>query len=110
MKIHSSSLSFSPIGLNKKVGRNDSAQNNDQHTASAAKDTLDKKVNLPSSPEQIKKALDNASFGIEVKSQDNIIRPTNSRTSRALSAYNQEFNAPLQAQRAQLITGIDAYA
>ncbi len=43
-------------------------------------------------------------------SQDNIIKPTDSRTLRALSAYNQAFNAPLQDQRAQLITGIDAYA
>jgi hypothetical protein len=104
MKIHSSSL-HSPSSLNQKAGRNNSAQNNEP---SAAKDAQDKKVNLPlpSSTEDIKKTLAN----VDLTSQNNIIKPTDSRTLRALSAYNQEFNAPQQAQRAQLITGIDAYA
>ncbi|MFI3155663.1 MAG: hypothetical protein QX199_05860 [Methylococcaceae bacterium] len=107
MKIHSSSLTFSPIGLNQKIGRNDSAQNKDPNELS---DTQNKKTNKPSSPEEIKKALDNVSSAIDLSDQDNLIKPTNSRTLRALSAYTQEFNAPLQDQRAQLITGIDAYA
>ncbi len=107
MKIHSSSLTFSPISLNQKVGRNNSAQNKDQNELP---DTLNKKTNKPSSSEEIKKALDNVSSAIDLSDQDNLIKPTNSRTLRALSAYTQEFNAPLQDQRAQLITGIDAYA
>ncbi|TAN70790.1 MAG: hypothetical protein EPN17_03900 [Methylobacter sp.] len=106
MKIHSSSLTFSPILPNQKSGRNDGAQNNEP---SVAKDAQNKKVNQPSSPEEIKKTLDNKSLGLDLSSQDNIIKPTDSRTLRALSAYTQEFNAPLQDQRAQLITGIDAY-
>jgi hypothetical protein len=108
MRIHSSSLTFSPINLNQKVGRNNSAQNNDEHERSVAKDAPNK--SQPSSPEEIKKTLDNVGLAIDLSDQDNIIKPTNSRTLRALSAYTQQFNAPMQDQRAQLLTGIDAYA
>jgi hypothetical protein len=108
MRIHSSSLTFSPINLNQKVGRNNNAQNKDEHELPVAKDAQNN--NQSSSPEEIKKTLDNVGLAIDLSSQDNIIRPLNSRTLRALSAYTQEFNAPLQDQRAQLITGIDAYA
>ncbi len=110
MRIHSSSLAFSPINFNQNVGKNNSAQNKDENELSVAKDAQNKKFNQPSSPEEIKKTLDNVGLAIDLSSQDNIIKPTNSRTLRALSAYTQEFNAPLQDQRAQLITGIDAYA
>ncbi|MGZ8158112.1 MAG: hypothetical protein ACXWT4_04805 [Methylobacter sp.] len=108
MRIHSSSLNFSPLGPNPKVGRNNSAQNKDENEFPVAKNAPNK--NQPSSPEEIKKALDNVGLAIDLSGQDNIIKPTDSRTLRALSAYTQEFNAPLQDQRAQLITGIDAYA
>lgn len=107
MKIHSSSLTFSPTGLSQKVARNDSAQNKAPNELS---DSQNKPANKPSSPEEIKKALDNVSSVTDLSSQDNLIKPTNARTLRALSAYTQEFNAPQQDQRAQLITGIDAYA
>ncbi len=110
MRIHSSSLVFSPIGLNQKVGRNDNAQQHDKNDLSVEKDTQNKKTDKPSSPEEIKKALDNVSSALDLSGQDNLIKPTNPRTLRALSAYTQEFNAPQQDQRAQLITGIDAYA
>ncbi|TRW89930.1 hypothetical protein [Candidatus Methylobacter oryzae] len=106
MKIHSSSLTFSPIGLNQKTGRNDSAQNKDPNELT---DTQNKNTNKPSSPEEIKKALDTVA-AVDLSGQDNLIKPTDSRTLRALSAYTQEFNALQQEQRAQLITGIDAYA
>lgn len=109
MRIHSSSLIFQPISLNQKVGRNNSAQNKDKNELSVSIDEQNK-TNQASSPEEIKKTLDSVSLAIDSSSQDNIIKPTNSRTLRALSAYTQEFNAPLQDQRAQLITGIDAYA
>ncbi len=104
MKIHSSSL-HSPSSLNQKVGKNNSAQNNEP---SVAKDAQNKKVNLPlpSSTEEIKKTLVN----VDLTSQNNIIKPTDSRTLRALSAYNQEFKAPQQAKLAQSITGIDVHA
>jgi hypothetical protein len=104
MKIHSSSLTFSPAGLNQKVGRNNAGQNNDENELSVAKDSQNK--NQPSSQKEIEKTLDS----VELTSQNNIIKPTDSRTLIALSAYNQEFNAPQHAQLAQLITGIDVHA
>ncbi len=109
MKIHSSSLNPT-VGLNQKVGNNNGVQNNDENKLSVAKDVSDKKVNLPSTSEEIKKTLDNIGLGIDLTSQNSIIKPTDSRIQRALSAYNQQFNALLQDQRAQLITGIDTYA
>ncbi|MDP3589200.1 MAG: hypothetical protein Q8R54_01510 [Methylobacter sp.] len=101
MKIHSSSLALAPTSSNQKAGKSNSAQNKGR---SVEKDAQSKST--PSSSEQIKKAL----AKVDATDQSNIIKPTDSRTLRALSAYNQAFNAPQQAQRAQLITGIDAYA
>lgn len=108
MRIHSSSLAFTPVGLNQKVGGNNSAQNKGDTDLSVAKDTPNQ--NPPSTQEQIKKTLDSVSQNLDLPGQDNLIEPINSRTLRALTAYTQEFNAPLQSQRAELITGIDAYA
>ncbi len=110
MRIHPSSLTFSPIGLNQKVGKYNSAQNKDENKLSAAKDEQNKKSNPTSSPEEITKALNNISLGIDLSNQDNIIKPTNAQTSRALSAYTQQANAPRQEKIAQSITGIDTYA
>ncbi|MDP1771746.1 MAG: hypothetical protein Q8L15_05625 [Methylobacter sp.] len=101
MKIHPSSLALSPTGSSQKAGKNTSVQNKGR---SVEKDAQRK--SQPSSTEQIKKTL----AKVDATDQSNIIKPTDSRTLRALSAYNQAFNAPQQAQRAQLITGIDAYA
>ncbi|WP_432746207.1 hypothetical protein ABXJ76_09055 [Methylobacter sp. G7] len=109
MKIHSSSLN-STVGLNRKIGEHNGVQYNAENKLSVAKDAPDKKVNQPSTPEEIKKTLDNVGLSIDLTSQHNFIKLTDLRTQRALSAYNQEFNAPLRDQRAQLITGIDAYA
>ncbi len=103
MKIHNSSLTLTPVRPSQTPGRDSNVSNNE---SSVAKETQNKKVNQPSSPEEIKKA----SLSIDLTGQDNIIKPTDSKTLRALSAYTQQFNAPLQDQRAQLITGIDAYA
>jgi hypothetical protein len=108
MKIHHSSLAFTPLSINQKVSRNNSEQNKAQNRPSIATGAQDKKPNQPSSPEEIKQKLDNANL-VDFTDK-NFIKPTDSRTLRALSAYNQEFNAPLQDQRAQLITGIDTYA
>lgn len=101
MKIHHSSLALLTTSSNQKAGKNTSAQNKDRPVE---KDV--QSISQPSSPEQIKKSLAN----VDATGQSNIIKPTDSRTLRALSAYNQAFHAPQQAQRAELITGIDAYA
>lgn len=106
MRIHSSSLNFAPSSLNQKAGRNNNGQNND---VSSAKETKSKTINQPSSPEEIKQKLQNTGLQVDLKNK-NIIKPTDSRTLRALSAYTREFNAPLHDQRTQSITGIDIYA
>jgi hypothetical protein len=109
MRIHSSSLTFSPIGRNQQVGKDNSAQNKDQNEPYVTKDAQNKASNPISTPEEIKKTLGDIRLSVDSMRQNNI-QPINSRTLRALSAYTQEFNAPLQEQRAQLLTGIDAYA
>lgn len=101
MRIHHSSLALSPTGSSQKAGKNTSAPNKERLVE---KDAQSK--NPPSSPEQIKKTLTK----VEATGQSNIIKPTDSRTLRALSAYNQAFNAPQRAERAELITGINVYA
>ncbi len=103
MAIHPSSLSSAPVRSNQRPVKNTAAQNNE---SSAAKDAANQKPNPPSSTEKIKKTLAN----VDLQSQSNIIKPTDSKTQRALSAYRQEFNAPHQAKLAQSLTGIDAYA
>jgi hypothetical protein len=104
MKIHSSSLTLSSPGSRQQVGKDSTAQNN-APSPSIDKDAQNQKITPPSTIEQIKKVLANS----DETSSSNIIKPTDARTSRALSAYTQEFNAPQQAQRAQLITGINTY-
>jgi hypothetical protein len=106
MRIHSSSLNFPPTSLKQNAGRNSNGQNND---LSGAKETRNKHVNQPSSPEEIQQKLKNTSLEVDLTNK-NIIKPTDSRTLRALSAYTREFNAPLHDQRTQSITGIDIYA
>jgi hypothetical protein len=106
MKIHSSSLTLSQIGSNQTASKNNGLPNNE---LSVTKDAPNKAYNQPSTPEEIKNTLANTNLNNSYTS-NNIIKPTDSRTLRAISAYNKEANAPLQDQRAQLITGIDAYA
>jgi len=101
MAIHPSSLNLSPIRLNQNTGRNATAQNKDRPVEKYAPSQ-----SQPSSTDEIKKTLAN----VDLQNQSNIIKPIDSKTLRALSAYRQEFNAPHQAKLAQSITGIDAYA
>ncbi len=79
MRVHNSSLTFSPLGPNQKTGKNNSAQNNDP---ALAKDAQHNKVNQPSSTEEIKNTLDNNNLSIDF-TNSNIIKPTDSRTLRA---------------------------
>jgi len=104
MKIHSSSLNVSPLGFNPKAGKNNT-QNKDQNVPLVEQTAQNKKTNKLSSPEEIEKTLNS----LDLTNQDTIIKPTDLHTLRALSAYNEQFNALLQEQRAQLLTGIDAY-
>ena len=116
MKIDSSSLTFSPIGFNQQVGKSNSAQNkSSKDELLVSKDSKDIQLNrvlfLSSAPDEIKKTLDNnAGFGDDSTKQVNLIKSSDSKTSRALSAYGRELNSPLQDQRTHLITGIEIYA
>lgn len=110
MRIHSSSLNFSPINFSQKLGKNNSAQNKDSSGSSVEKDAQNKKINQPYSPEEIKKTQDSTGLTIDSSNQNNIIKPTDSQTLKALSAYSQTFNVPYTEQRAQLVAGIDVYA
>lgn len=105
MKIHSSSLNFSPLGFNPKVGKNNSALNKDEKALLVVQEAQNPKANKFPSPEEIEKTIND----FDLANQNNIIKPTDLRTLRALSAYNEQFNALLQEQRGQLLTGIDAY-
>ena len=106
MRSHSSSLMFSPSNLHQNTDRNNCKPNSERNRAAEAPVHS---PNQTSTPDEIKQTLKNT--GIEVDFTNNsLIKPTDSRTLRALSAYTREFNAPLQDQRTQLITGIDFYA
>ncbi|MGZ8162856.1 MAG: hypothetical protein ACXWTK_04590 [Methylobacter sp.] len=113
MKIHSSSLTFSPIDFNRQqLDKRNKAQNHDANDELlVSKETLDKKSNKPVlpaySPAEIKQTFNNTVLSFNGVKQENII---NTKTLRALTAYHQEINEPLQDQRSSLIQGIDIYA
>ncbi|MFA6164012.1 MAG: hypothetical protein WC685_11355 [Methylobacter sp.] len=115
MKIHGSSLAFSPIGFNQQAGKSNSIKIKSRKVGLlVSKESKNKQLNrelFPSStPDEIKKTLDNAGLGLDSTKQVNLIKPLDSKTSRALSAYSRELYSPLQDQRIQLITGIDIYS
>ncbi|CAA9888796.1 conserved hypothetical protein [Candidatus Methylobacter favarea] len=116
MKIHSSSLAFSPIGFNRQqVDKNNKARNtNADNELSIAKKALDKKKSDKSivpaySSAGIRQTLINPGSSLNEAKRDNI-NIIDTRTLRALTAYHQELNKPLQEQSAKLIQGIDIYA
>jgi hypothetical protein len=113
MKIHSSSLTFSPIDFNRQqLDKRNKAHNHDTNDElRVSKGTLDKKSNKPVlptySPAEIKQTFNNTGLSFNGVKQENII---NTKTLKALTAYHQELNKPLQDQRSSLIQGIDIYA
>jgi hypothetical protein len=105
MRIHSSSLTFTPVGYNKHQVNltSDDASRKDK-AAKVPEDNL-----KPSSSSEIEKILATA----DTSSSTNltiITDQTNPKSNKALNAYLQELNQPLHDQTAQLITGIDLYA
>jgi len=105
MRIHSSSLTFTPVGYNKhQVNQTSDDVNRNSKAAKAPEDSL-----KPSSSSEIEKILAKA----DTSSSTNlaiITDQTNLKPNKALNAYLQELNQPLHDQTAQLITGIDLYA
>jgi len=108
MEIHSSSLTFTPIGHNVK-NRNDEAQ---LSSNSKVKESIQIQpvLSLPS-PKTSKvnfKTTDLQQISAELENQNK--STTNSQNSRALNAYIQENIQPLKNQRSELISGIDLFA
>lgn len=108
MEIHSSSLTFSPVGHNRQfIGKDDSAQNkNEANELSIVKKSHNPRLNRVLSPGEIKETLDNTNLSLDRHNTD---RPTDIRILKALNAYHQAINQPLLDQRVELITGIDTY-
>ncbi|MDD5578966.1 MAG: hypothetical protein PHY16_06760 [Methylobacter sp.] len=116
MKIHNSSLTFLPIGFNRQqVDKNSTTPNsNADKDLAVVKEALNKKSNKPvlaaSSSAEARQTLNNANndgLSFNEVNRENIIH---TRTLRALTAYHQELNTPLQDQDTNLIEGIDIYA
>jgi hypothetical protein len=111
MVIHSSSLTFSRVGLNRpEVDNNQRAQKNYELPVSNESYTT-KFIQPPASvlsPDEIKLRLDDADLNMAL-SPEPFYKPTDARTLKALNAYTNAINQPLQDRRAELIAGIDLY-
>jgi len=104
MKIHSSSLTFSPARLNQQqTAKSNNVQNNERAALPAPKETQSPLRTYPSDKITQPSGADSAR-------QENAYQPTDKRTLNALNAYQQESNQVLQDQRVNLITGVDTYA
>jgi len=109
MKIHSSSLTFSPARINQQqTAKNNNAQQNEKTALSAAGETQSLLRIYPL--DKIQKTSETAAANLDSAKQENTYQPTDKRTLTALNAYQQEFNQVLQARHADLITGVDTYA
>lgn len=109
MEIHSSSLTFTPIGHNVK-NRNDEAQQLANNSKVKDNVQIQPVLSLPS-PKTSKvdfKTTDLQQVSAELEKQKK--STTNSQNSRALNAYIQENIQPLKNQRTELISGIDLFA
>jgi hypothetical protein len=111
MRIHSSSLTFTPASFNRQqVGRPISAQNKDEKNEPLAVSEahIDNQPNYSS--KEISRKTDNRSLPIDLTKKATTDSPLNTRASRALSAYSLELNTQLVDHSARAIQGIDTYA
>lgn len=106
MKIHSSSLTFTPIGFNHK-SRPDSSNNRQDSALPNQNTAQEKKVNTP---EEIKKTLAALNQDTNTPSTDTSNLKYDVKALRALSTYSHVSNSPQLDQRSQLLSGIDTYA
>ncbi|WAR43906.1 hypothetical protein [Methylomonas rapida] len=98
--IHSSSLAFYPTGYLKP----------EQDSLNKKQAPLDEpnplNLNLPAwTPEQIQKAM--ASAGLN--KHNDFSQEANTRTNRAVQAYHQTRDQPIQAQLENIISRVDYY-
>ncbi|MDP2902167.1 MAG: hypothetical protein Q8N96_03545 [Methylovulum sp.] len=109
MKIHSSSLTFSPAQLNQQqIAKNNSAKNDKRTELPATQETLPPLRVYP--PDKISKASEAAGLNLDSAKQQNVYTPSDKRTLNAINAYQLEINKTLQNQRANSIIGVDTYA
>jgi len=111
MVIHSSSLTFSRVGLNRQI---ESAQKKDEsNELSVSQESYKRKFNQALapvySPGEIKQKLDGAGLDTTITNAEPSYKPTDVRTLKALNTYNNAINQPMRDQRAELIAGIDIY-
>lgn len=107
MKIHSSSLTISPIRINpQQIAETNARNNNASNELTKAPQTL----STAQSPGAIKKTLENNPLNHDLINRESAYKPTDKRTLTALNAYSQEINQPLRDQRAELIARVDIYA
>lgn len=104
MKIHSSSLNFSAIAANRyQMGKQDGKPDKP-----ASPSQSNSKQSTPWSADALKKAVADTEQNKE-NSLAVIKVATDLKTLKALNAYIQELNQPLQNQ-SSLAAGIDTYA
>ncbi|MDO9106044.1 MAG: hypothetical protein Q7U57_13905 [Methylovulum sp.] len=109
MKIHSSSLTFSPARLNQQlISKSNNTQQNEKTELPAGKENQSLLRAYPAN--KVLNISEAAGSNFDSANPNNAYIPTDKRTLNALNAYHQELNQSLQAQRTPFITGVDTYA
>lgn len=117
MKIHSSSLAYSPARLNSQQLTNsaNNKQTNPLKAETSVTQNLPPKTNAALDPQKnintVQKSADSTSPNLNTAGQNPANTATDKRTQNALNAYQQSFTQqPAQAQQNGLATGVDYYA
>ncbi len=109
MKIHSSSLTFSPARPNpQQTTNNKNAENNTKIDLPASPETLSPWRANPA--DKIAKVSATAQSTPDSAKQNQVYTPIDKRTLNAINAYQLEINKTLQNQSANSIIGVDTYA
>jgi len=110
MRIHSSSLTLTPVKFNQQTV---DKQNNipKKNETVFAGEINDKSPDFSSfSYDEIKSAFEASGLQSTAITEESIVPPQNNRILKALSAYSQELKQPSVDQHAFAIKGIDTYA
>lgn len=110
MRIHSSSLTLTPVKFNQQaVDKQNNAPKKNETVLTG--DTNDNNAVFSSfSYEEIKTVSEPPGLNIKTLAEESIVPPQNNRILKALSAYSQELKQPSVDQRAPAIKSIDTYA
>ncbi len=104
MKIHSSSLTFTPSGNNSRSKQLPPSAEKENKTAAVS-------LSLPSEAARVDKKMDAPTLDLITKNIEPQIKVlSNPRTAYAVNAYIQENSQTLKNQRSELISGIDLFA